>query len=43
MTSISIPFRTEVLFAILSHLLSECGQYFNKDGKKKKHKKDSFQ
>lgn len=38
MTSISIPLRTEVLFALLSHLLSECSQYFNKNGKKKKKK-----
>ena len=42
MTSISIPLRTEVLFALLSHLLSECSQYFNKNGKKKKKKKKNF-
>lgn len=34
MKSINIPLRTEVLFAILSYLLSESMDFFNKDNSK---------
>lgn len=31
MNSISIPIHTEILFAILSYLLSQCVDFFDKD------------
>nr|UWI51432.1 regulatory YrvL family protein [Clostridioides difficile] len=34
MDSITIPLSTEILFALLSYLLSECMDFFDKDKKK---------
>ncbi|HHP5290098.1 TPA: YrvL family regulatory protein, partial [Clostridioides difficile] len=34
MDSVTIPLSTEILFALLSYLLSECMDFFDRDKKK---------
>ncbi len=42
MDSVTIPLSTEILFALLSYLLSECMDFFDRDKKNLNKKIDSL-